>query len=167
MRKYVFREYKKGYPKLFLKEKEKLERFLPKNINIEHIGSTAVPGLGGKGILDIMVGFKTNHEMKEYTKLMLKKRYEIMPGFKRFGRISFKKFYGLIFWKRRIHVHFVLLNKRIWVRNINFRNKLRKSSKLLNEYTKIKKEAVKYAKGEGKKYRDYKDNFIKKMSTCN
>jgi len=162
MRKYVFRKYKEDYPKLYVLEKKRLMKILPKEAKIEHIGSTAVLGLGGKGILDIQIGFKTKDEMKKAEKIMEKRGYQIMPGSKRFGRISLKKYYGLIFWRRRVHIHLVIFNGRIWKRNIKFRNNLRKNKELRAKYEKMKKEAVKYAKGEGKKYRKYKDKFIKK-----
>ena len=47
MKKYIFREYNKNYPKLFQIEKAKLRKIFPK-IKIEHVGSTAIPGLGAR-----------------------------------------------------------------------------------------------------------------------
>ena len=37
------------------------------------------------------------------------------------------------------------------------------SKKIRDEYAKIKKKAVKYADGDGQKYRDYKEQCIKKL----
>lgn len=54
LRKYVFRRYNSKYELLFNKEKAKLKKILPK-AKIEHVGSTAVKGLGGKGIIDISI----------------------------------------------------------------------------------------------------------------
>jgi len=164
MKKYVFKKYNDNYPKLFLKEKERLKRILPSSSKIEHIGSTAVPGLGGKGIIDIMVGFKSKKEMKKYVELMEQNKYEIMPGFKPFGRISFKKICGFLFWKRRVHVHFAIFDGKLWKRNIKFRDNLMKKTLLVKKYEQIKKDAVKYARGEGKKYREYKEKFIKELT---
>jgi GrpB-like predicted nucleotidyltransferase (UPF0157 family) len=53
MKKYVFKPYSKNFPELFQKEKERIVSNLNLPLVIEHIGSTAVPGLGGKGIIDI------------------------------------------------------------------------------------------------------------------
>jgi GrpB-like predicted nucleotidyltransferase (UPF0157 family) len=53
--KYIYRRAERDYTALFLREKKKLKKF-GKKIAIEHIGSTAVQGLGGKGIIDIMIG---------------------------------------------------------------------------------------------------------------
>lgn len=57
--KYVFKNYSAIYSHAFSREKPKLYAGLGReNVVIEHVGSTAVPGLGGKNILDIIVGLK-------------------------------------------------------------------------------------------------------------
>jgi len=48
-------------------------------------------------------------------------------------------------------------------RAIAFRDYLVKNPKIAKEYAKIKKEAVKHAKGEGEKYRGYKHKFLQKI----
>lgn len=53
--KYIFRPYNPIFSSLFEKEKERLKNILGSLAQIEHIGSTAVPGLGGKGVIDISV----------------------------------------------------------------------------------------------------------------
>ncbi len=56
MKKYVFRQYDKEYPEFFQTEKKRLRAVLPSGALFEHIGSTSVPGLGGKGFIDILIG---------------------------------------------------------------------------------------------------------------
>ncbi len=53
MSKYVFKPYERFFPELFEVEKMRLSRYLTGEYEIHHVGSTAVPGLGGKGIIDI------------------------------------------------------------------------------------------------------------------
>ena len=65
--------------------------------------------------------------------------------------------------ERRIHIHLTLNNK-FWKSFIAFRDYLRNHDNSRDKYAKIKKEAVKHAKGEGKKYRQYKDKFLEKLS---
>ncbi len=55
MKKYIFDPYDEIFPELFAKEKKRIASYLPKALQIEHVGSTAVPGLGGKGIIDIAI----------------------------------------------------------------------------------------------------------------
>lgn len=47
--------YDPKWPYLFLKEKGILERIWRAQIRIEHIGSTAVPGLSAKPTVDILM----------------------------------------------------------------------------------------------------------------
>ena len=49
--------YDSGWPESFRREKEHLERCLPTDLvrRIEHFGSTAVPGLAAKPIVDMLV----------------------------------------------------------------------------------------------------------------
>ena len=47
--RYPFIPYDSTYPELFQAEKERIREVLGKRVTIEHVGSTSVPGLGGKG----------------------------------------------------------------------------------------------------------------------
>ncbi len=55
MKKYLFRPYSKIFPELFEKERERIAPHLKQSVIIDHVGSTAVPELGGKGIIDIAI----------------------------------------------------------------------------------------------------------------
>src|SRR5208337_2425593 len=55
-KKYVYKPYNELFSKLFVQEKTRLLSTLNTEcVDVEHIGSTAIPGLGGKGIIDIGV----------------------------------------------------------------------------------------------------------------
>jgi len=49
-------EYDAGWPQRFVRERARIAEALPDATLIEHIGSTSVPGLGAKPIVDIIVG---------------------------------------------------------------------------------------------------------------
>src|SRR5581483_5491053 len=53
---YFIADYDPAWERKFLEQKAALEALPFKNWHIEHVGSTAVPGLGAKPIIDIMVG---------------------------------------------------------------------------------------------------------------
>ena len=53
MEKYKFRKYDENFSLLYKRELARLKRLLPRHANIEHIGSTAVKGLKGKGLIEI------------------------------------------------------------------------------------------------------------------
>ena len=52
----AYREYSNDYPRLFEIDRGRIRRALELPAQIEHIGSTAVVGLGGKGVLDVGIG---------------------------------------------------------------------------------------------------------------
>ena len=67
--KYVYKPASCLFPELFQKEKKRIEQACDALLQIEHIGSTAIPGLGGKGIIDIAIA--TKKHTWEATKLQL------------------------------------------------------------------------------------------------
>ncbi len=97
MKKLKIIPYNKKFTEIFKKEKNKILKVLD-NCEIHHIGSTAVPGLGGKGIIDIMIalenwkserevieklksiGFKHVHPRKQ-GKLFLSKHRKLRENF--------------------------------------------------------------------------------------
>ena len=60
----VVREYDPNYPLMFEKEKKSIIPLLKDNlVEIFHIGSTAVPGLKSKPIIDIMISVNSLEEV--------------------------------------------------------------------------------------------------------
>lgn len=162
MKKYVFRRYNKKFRKLFKEEKIKLINLLKENVQVEHVGSTAVQNLGGKGIIDIIIG-ADKEDIENIKEKLQDSGYDWIEASGEKDRIFFQRDYGLIF-KRRVHLHLTTKNSKVWKSTISVRNYLRTHPKEIKEYEKIKKEAVKYAKGEGKKYREYKNKFLSRIA---
>jgi len=157
--KYKFKKYDKNYPLIYKKEKQKLRLILTKDSKIEHVGSTAIPGLGGKGIIDIVV-FIPKKDLKTNIKILKNNKFEYQP---RPGDDKRKFFQKRIIYKgeeRRIHIH-LTTNKNFLDSFIAFRDYLRKNRKARDEYAKIKKNGSKYAKEDKTKYVKYKLNFLK------
>ena len=162
MKKYIFKKYDEKYPRLFQKEKAKLKKVLPKNVKIEHIGSTAIKGLGGKGIIDIAISINKKG-LGKAKDILENNSYEFRPKGGNKNRLFFKKIYKYAEKEKIVHLHLIPHNSKDWKKDIAFRDHLRKDKKLLKKYEEIKKKAVKHAKEEGKKYRGYKNKFFKKI----
>lgn len=58
----VISEYKDTLLKRFISEKQRLLSFLPDTLIVEHVGSSAVV-IGGKNIIDILIGVSDKDEM--------------------------------------------------------------------------------------------------------
>jgi GrpB-like predicted nucleotidyltransferase (UPF0157 family) len=161
LKKYSFRKYSNKYPKIFEAEKLFLIRVLPNIFGLEHVGSTSVFGMGGKGIIDILISFKRKKDMDFAKLVLIKNRYEVMSELK--DRISLRIYRGFLF-RNHFHVHLTLIGSKTWKQSIKFRDKLKNNSALAREYADIKKKAVIISKGEGKIYRELKEAFIKRHS---
>jgi GrpB-like predicted nucleotidyltransferase (UPF0157 family) len=70
-------EYNTEWPLLFNKEKDFLMKIIGRYLigSIEHVGSTAVPGLAAKPVIDIMFGVKSLKYSKSAIELLVKNGY--------------------------------------------------------------------------------------------
>jgi GrpB-like predicted nucleotidyltransferase (UPF0157 family) len=158
---YVFRRYSERFPALFAYEKKRLRKILPSAL-IEHIGSSAVPGLGGKGIIDVLVAVPKDAVADGLKKL-------IARGYTYTGRggceeraflMRMVRYAGR---ERQVHVHLVQIGSGVWQRDLAVRDYLRHDKVAAKEYAKVKRMAVREAKGEGEKYRQLKRSFLNQL----
>lgn len=94
MSKYVFKPYNKNFPHLFEVEKKRLLTGINCPAEIEHVGSTAIPGLGGKGIIDIAIAVPKQN-LKSVSKQLQSLGYEFKPKFSTSERLYFVIFFPI------------------------------------------------------------------------
>ena len=162
MQKYKFIKFSNNYKNYFRYEKNLLHKTLGNNVAIEHVGSTAVKGLGGKGITDIVIGVNAD-EIRKSKSMLESAGYEYRAVASVPGRIFFRKDYVRKNRIRRVHIHLVKITGKELRQMIMFRDYLINNPGKLREYSQIKKLAVKAAKGDGKIYRSMKEEFIKNI----
>jgi len=158
--KYVFRQYDPRYPGYFSMERSKLEEALGKDAAIEHVGSTAIPGLGGKGILDILIGTRSLGPCRGKLE---RTGYEFHEKASTPDRLFFRRDHPEGEGTRRVHLHLTIHGGRDWKEIIAFRDYLREHPAKAREYAELKGEAVGLAAGEGERYRAHKAKFIRKV----
>jgi GrpB-like predicted nucleotidyltransferase (UPF0157 family)/RimJ/RimL family protein N-acetyltransferase len=166
MNKYTFKPYLKIFPQLFEKEKERILLHVKNILSIEHIGSTAVPHLGGKGIIDIAIAVK-QETMEDASKQLQEIGYEFRPPFSTAERLYF-----IIYLpdpeegKRRYHVHLTYPESNDWKGFIAFRNYLRSHPEELENYAELKKQAAAEANQVGEHYRKIKKPMFEKIHSA-
>lgn len=160
MKVYKFRKYEEVFPRLYNNEKKRLIKVLPKSSLIEHTGSTAVPELHGKGIIDIMISCPKNSMDKVKENLEKKGYCEGNSSDK--DRVFLKRDARINGKTRRFHAHIVPLNHRLWKDALNFRDYLIEHPKVSKEYSELKKKAVIACNNRGEVYRRMKNKFIKR-----
>jgi GrpB-like predicted nucleotidyltransferase (UPF0157 family) len=110
---------------------------------IEHIGSTAVPNLGGKNIIDIMAGVNSREEAKQCLEPLESIGYtEVIP------QVNEADWYYCLEKSQQTlgyHLHLVRFGSEHWKKHVIFRDFLRKNPKVAQEYYTLKRElAAKY-----------------------
>lgn len=89
-----------AWSKDFLKDKENIENVCPADIlHIEHVGSTSVPGMPAKPIIDILVGINRYSDYKKLIKPLSKIGYQFYREPRRYQALFLKNHQEI---KRRI-----------------------------------------------------------------
>ncbi len=127
----VISDYDDSWPAKFDEEKQHLERAIGKIVTrIEHIGSTSVPGLAAKPVIDMMVGLRTLDEAEECITPIEKLGYIYVPEFE--GTMPERRYFrktaanGLTTHQQ----HMVTESSSFWQRHIEFCDYLRAHPKL-------------------------------------
>lgn len=106
---------------------------------IEHIGSTAVPGLCAKPILDVLVGVADLDGIRDVIERLAQRgfRYkpeheQVIPDRRYFSRPADARL--------AVHVHVVVERGRLWREHLAFRDALRADPTLAARYGSLKRE---------------------------
>jgi tRNA threonylcarbamoyladenosine biosynthesis protein TsaE len=108
-------------------------------VEVEHVGSTAVPGLGAKPTVDIAVGATTTDLPSEAIERMQALGYEDAAEDSRSGERRFRK--GAVF-PRDVIVHVVDWGGPMWESYLRFRDALRADAALAADYEKLKRDLL-------------------------
>lgn len=151
--------YNKNFPKIFEEEKKKISKITGNN-DIYHIGSTAVPGLGGKGIIDIMIGMQNWKEAKNVVRNLKSIGFKHVHP-KEQGRIFLSKHKKPT--PDNVHIHIVEKGSKQCKELLAFRNYLRRNKKEVERFLKLKLEYLKQAKEDRNKYNKLKEKYVKEI----
>jgi GrpB-like predicted nucleotidyltransferase (UPF0157 family) len=125
---------------------------------IEHVGSTAVPGLAAKPIIDIMPGVTTMSDAEHSIEGLRRLGYEYVPEFE--DALPDRRYFRKGHPEQKYHVHVVELDSSFWQRHIAFRDYLRDHPEAAAEYAALKRRlAAEYA-SDSLGYTDAKSEFI-------
>ncbi len=165
MGKYTFKAYSKIFPELFLNEKVRILSSITTTLTIEHVGSTSIPLLGGKGIIDIAIStYKKNFDIISLE--LQKLGYTFKPTRSTIDRLFFRAdLPDLEETLRRYHIHLTHPESDDWKDFISFRDYLCTHPQEIENYAKIKKEAALEANQNGEKYRKMKEPIFQKIKS--
>lgn len=160
----ILQEYNPEWPVLFTQEKELLRNAFGKRIlAIEHIGSTAIPGMPAKPIIDINVAIESLDDIDDFIEQLPKLGYEYMPN----RRFADRQFFPKGPPKCRTH-HLNLVeidSPTAWRNQLLFRNYLRDNADARNEYAQLKRELADSYADNREAYTESKSDFIQQIIT--
>ena len=151
------------WPQLYRKEKAAIRTVLEDEaIAIYHIGSTSVPGLAAKPIIDMMVVVRDVDTIDRRKEAFESIGYEWMGEFGIPGRRYLRK--GGDERTHQIHI-FGAVDRRNISRHLAFRDYLRKHTREREEYGILKKRLAECFPYDIEAYCDGKDAFVKEVES--
>ncbi|HUP29122.1 MAG TPA: GrpB family protein [Usitatibacter sp.] len=153
--------YSPLWPAIFEFERSRLLGILGEDAAvIEHIGSTAVPGLGAKPIIDVMVGVADLAMVERRIAELQADGYRYVAEFERAMPMR-RYFVKTHAQPGHFHVHAVLLDSPFWKSHLAFRDALRRDAKLAADYWKLKQRLAARYPNDREAYTDGKSAFIR------
>ncbi len=158
MKKIIFPYYQR-FIKIFDREKNKISKIV-KNAEIQHIGSTSVPGLGGKGIIDIMIAIKNWKDSDGIIKKLKNTGFKHVHAEEN-GRIFLSKLGPTKLGD--VHFHIVRKNGKPYKDLLSFRDYLRKNRKEIQRFFKLKQKWERKVRGDRIKYNKLKGGYVEEF----
>ncbi len=160
-RKIQVDKYSENWPAIFNDEKVVIQN-VTGNVNIEHIGSTSVPGLNAKPVIDMMAMADDLNDVMNFVEPLKKIGYVYIPELEL--QIPDRKF----FQKRiddipKYHLSFAEPTSQYWKEHILFRNYLKTHPESVNEYENLKKQLAEKFVSDFDAYNAGKTEFIRSI----
>ena len=153
--------YDEGWPAMFASEKELLARLLSPWLagEIEHVGSTAIPGMPAKPVIDIMASVASLDASRPAIEAVASAGYLYA---------SYKP--DLMHWfckpspqHRTHHLHLIPMESSLWHERLAFRDALREDSVLAQEYADLKLRLAERFRFDREAYTDAKGPFVARV----
>jgi GrpB-like predicted nucleotidyltransferase (UPF0157 family) len=164
MREIIIEQYNAHWPALFTAECQLLSSALHPlpPATIEHIGSTSVPLLGAKPVIDIMIGVESEDRLDDLIVPIVSLGYEY--GKEHEDEMPFRRFFrkhtnGI----RSHHIHAVSLQHPFWETHLAFRDHMRANPEDAIEYEQLKRKLAGEHRFDPDGYTDAKAGFIRRI----
>ncbi len=153
-------DYNPQWPERFAEEAGALRQAIGDGlVAIEHVGSTAIPGLAAKPIIDILVGVQTLARGEAAVPALEALGYEYRGENGIPGRLYFRK--GLVQFQRTHHLHLVELGHEQWAPMLSFRDYLRTHSEEARQYEVLKRGLAVQFRDDRRAYTNGKEEFVR------
>ena len=163
-RSIVITGYNPQWPLLYEEEKSRILATIGYHVvAIDHVGSTAVPSLGAKPIIDIMVAVHRLADAESCIVLLSTSGYEYVP-LEEAGIPERRYFRKGTPQARTHHLHTVERISEFWERHLLFRDFLRAYPEVVQQYYELKKELTAWCGSDREGYTEAKTSFIESVT---
>lgn len=154
-------DYDPCWQKLFKEEAARVWKTLGNDmvVAIEHIGSTAVPGLAAKPVIDLMIGVHSVENARSAVPLLETLEYIYWQENPCPERMFFVKGMPPYGKQRTHHIHIVRAYSEFWERLL-FRDYLRTHPDEAKRYATLKRNLAQRFHADRESYTDGKSNYI-------
>lgn len=153
-------EYDPDWPASFRAERDRLLALFPDRLlGVAHFGSTAVPGMPAKPIIDLLAGVTSMQSADELIGPLLDVQYTTSHEFN--ATLDGRRW--LMRWangRRTHHLHLVEFLGTVWRRRLAFRDALRSDPSLARQYAELKWDLAAKYRTDREAYTRAKGDFI-------
>ena len=153
-------DYSDTSKQCFHDERRRIKSLIPNIITIEHIGSSAI-GIGGKNIIDILIGVSNSTEMKKVRDALIRNGY--FEGNDSHDNRIFLANRAEETKEGDFHIHICPIHSDTYNDFITFRDFLIANPSIAKEYLEKKYKFAKDANFDRKKYKSLKSEYISKL----
>ena len=160
VRRMIVVEYSTEWPRIYQQERLVLQRLLGDEwVRCHHIGSTSVPGLSAKPVVDILIEVRSLASLDSLSEMMKSIGYEPKGEFGIPGRRYFPKGGD----QRTHHIHAFAAGDPQIAKYLALRDYLRTSPEAVAEYAAIKRAASLAHETDPEGYVAFKHDFVEAM----
>ena len=153
------------WPKNFEAERTRLLSLFPDVfVEIEHFGSTAIPGMLAKPIIDILCGVQTLTGADALSSRLCEVGYSTSAEFN--ASLSDRKWF--MRWadgRRTHHLHVVVQGGEVWRERLAFRDRLRADPEAAARYESLKTSLATQHRDDREAYTAAKADFVRHFSS--
>jgi len=155
-------DYDPTWPDVFDVERARIETALAGlQARVEHVGSTAVPGLCAKPIIDILTGVPDLGVADRCVPALVALGYEYFPQHE--TTMPERRYLDRIGEPLSYHLHVVANGGDFWQRHLAFRDYLRAHPAAAAEYDRLKRELAQRYRNDREAYTNAKTGFIRSI----
>lgn len=145
--------------KLYNDIESQLRDALDLSIPITHVGSTAIPDMYGKNIIDILIGAQNLEQFEEITEILKRKGYVASQK----SRDEIYQFFSSVATETTsgdVHIHLVISNTDRYREFIILKDYLLQNKNEALNYSNLKKEIVNNGITDRKEYKAIKSEYV-------